>query len=194
MIRLILILFSVGAVIGPIGDFCHVITQTISYPTGYAFYFFNTIPFWVPLLFGSATVCIGVSHPLCDRLLSVRVRPGLRGAWPYVAPVFFLVSYSVSGLLPMADIILAIAAISTWYGLDRTGEGLLLAVLTAMGGTLVEIFLVSQEIFSYLFEHAHFYGVPTWLPWLYAIASVTVGNLGRVLYEAVDINHHTHAK
>lgn len=215
MMKPALLLFLSGAILGPIGDLCHVISQTTAYPKEiYSFYFFGLIPFWVPFLFGSASLLIGISHPLADKLLAKifkepRLRPGEKNHWlAYMGPLFFLGSYCLSGFMSQRgdaaplifpDIILAFLAILTWITLDRTWQGILTSVLTAVSGTAVEIFLVKAEVFSYQNYVAggavlgggalwvgdpHVWGVPMWLPWLYVIASITIGNVGRVLFRS----------
>lgn len=58
-------------------------------------------------------------------------------------------------------------------------ENLLLALVTAISGTLVEMILVAAGAFAYL--RPDFLGVPYWLPCIYACASQAVGDFGRAL-------------
>ncbi|MBI2609457.1 MAG: hypothetical protein HYW47_07695 [Deltaproteobacteria bacterium] len=183
MLRASLILFLCGAVLGPVGDLCHVISNTTGYPKEvYAFYFFDLIPFWVPLLFGSACLFIGISHALFD----LQSRPGTQQYVPYFGVLFFVGVYSLSGYISYPDIFISFLAVFTWVILDRTWKGILLAIVTAAVGTFIEMCLVNLGAFYYQSHAAHFYGVPRWLPWLYVIASVTVGNLGRSLLLSCD--------
>ncbi len=184
MARPICILFLYGALFGPFGDLCHVLTHTTSYPKDvYRFYFFGLIPYWVPLLFGSATLLMGITYPLLDRLFPLIQRPHTKKYLALLAPFLFLGIYCLSGIIPYPNILLALLAVFTWAIVERTWRGVLLALLTGMLGTGIEIYLVQTNVFSYQHHAAHFWGVPTWLPWLYIIASITVGNLGRFLFE-----------
>ncbi len=184
----ILILFITGFCLGPIGDYFHVATETTGYPTGrYAFYFFG-LPYWVPLLFGSAAVVVGMTHPWLDLILpGSPSRPGARnGAWALGGVLVFLGLYLASGLLPgpagsANDALMGMLALMVWAMLDRTWQGIFLGIVTALSGTLVEILLVQGEIFFYHPGRDNLMGVPSWLPWLYFAASVTLGNFGRYL-------------
>jgi hypothetical protein len=79
------------------------------------------------------------------------------------------------------DLLIAGSTILVWLLLDRTWQGVVLAILTAIVGTLVEITLVRLGAFWYLPPKDALFGVGSWLPWLYFSASVAVGNLGRFL-------------
>ena len=60
-----------------------------------------------------------------------------------------------------------------------TGLGLLLACTTALTGSAIEAAQIEAGIFSYLAPDR--WGIPCWLPCLYACAQVAIGNLGRRL-------------
>jgi hypothetical protein len=183
----VLVLFVTGFFLGPIGDFAHVKTQTTTYPSDYGLYFFG-LPFWVPFLFGTAAVAVGVSHPAFDKILGPNIlRPGAKTLGRVIGGLaLFLGSYCLSGLLPPAkamhnDLMLALIALGTWAILDWTWQGIILGILTAVVGSLTEIILVHLGFFSYLPPKNNLWGVASWLPWLYFTASVSVGNLGRYL-------------
>jgi hypothetical protein len=184
------ILFLSGAVGGTLGDFCHVASRTDTYPLTSGPQLPGLgIPYWVPVLFGSAGLAIGLSHPWLDSRIGrpTRPRPGLRSpAWVGIGLAWLLVTWAASGFLPLATggakdgAIAAIAGLG-WWVLDRTWAGLGLAVATAVLGTGAEILLVHLGIFAYLAPHTNLQGVPSWLPYVYVIASVGAGNLGRWL-------------
>lgn len=183
----VLIIFAVGFILGPIGDYSHVMTQTTAYPGGDGPYFFG-LPFWVPFLFGCAALAVGLSHPAFDKRIGPRQdRPGTKSIGRVMGGLLiFLGAYCLSGFLPVDkglhnDLLLALIAIATWAILDWTWQGIVLGTLTAIAGTLTEIILVHLKIFSYLPGRNNLFGVASWLPWLYFTASVTVGNLGRFL-------------
>src|SRR6266480_1443560 len=66
-----------------------------------------------------------------------------------------------------------------WLLTGRGWQNLLLSLVTAITGTLVEMTLVAAGAFSYL--QPAMLGVPYWLPFMYACASLAVGDLGRSL-------------
>jgi hypothetical protein len=179
--RFLMLCFVLGALCGTTGDFVHVITQTDRYPHNGLFPFLPLLPVempvWVPFLFGGAVMLMGVAH----KLLSSAFRPRLAGnkMAATLAPFIFVMLYALSGEIHagtggLQDVWLALAAILYWWVADGTAVGAMLALLTAVGGTLFEIFLVSVNGFSYYPQHANLLGVPSWLPWLYVAASVTV--------------------
>lgn len=188
LIKKILILFFVGFFLGPIGDYSHVITDTTAYPQGVFDLYLLGIPIWVPFLFGSASLAVGISHPQMDKLLGPRKeRPGAKNWGLAIGGLWlFLGIYILSGYLPWSggignDLVLGGIAYLIWIGLDRSWQGIFLGLLTALGGTFVEIILVKLEVFSYLAPKDTLLGVASWLPWLYFSASVTIGNFGRKL-------------
>lgn len=188
------ILLLCGAVLGPLADYLHLATATTryplrSFPAGVSLF---GMPLWVPLLFGVATLVIGLSHPFADRLLGgKKSRPGARswlGATSGLA--IFLGLYAASAFLPLEtggwrDVALGLGALSIWAIWEGTWQGLLLGTLTALGGTGVEILLVHFGVFDYTPQNANFFGVASWLPALYLAASVAIGNLGRRLQVAL---------
>ncbi|HCU23497.1 MAG TPA: hypothetical protein DF383_00655 [Deltaproteobacteria bacterium] len=195
-LRQILVLFLVGAVFGPLGDAFHVISGTNDYPQGVFGLYLWRQPWWVPLVFGSAALAIGLSHPQLDHWLHAPAQR--RGSGSILTVIYgvaaFLVVYAMTAFVPLPtggwlDITIATAALFVWFDLDRTWQGLVLAAMTAGVGTAVEITMVHQGYFSYLPPKNNFYGVPSWLPWLYVSASVGVGNLGRFLSRSSHLSH-----
>jgi len=93
--------------------------------------------------------------------------------------------WSASGFLSVPlgvkDSLLALGALAAWFALDRTWQGFLEGMLTAIAGTFVEIVLVRNGVFSYLPPNDSILGVASWLPWLYFCASVALGNIARAL-------------
>jgi hypothetical protein len=173
----ILWLFLLGATIGSCLDAFHVHNGVERYPVPVLF----GLAWWVPLLLGAATIAIGTSHTLINPLLGNMGRPyglltGLSGlAWLLLA---YLVSASVL-TSPTKTGLLGIIYLNFWLLTERNWQNLLLSVVTAITGTLIEMMLVTAGAFSYL--HPDFIGVPYWLPCMYACASLALGNLGRSL-------------
>ena len=92
----------------------------------------------------------------------------------------FVTGYVASGLVGeqpwLCSALLAALFVVGWLRCDGSSVGLLLAALTAIGGTAVEMALVGAGAFAYL--HPSIGGVAVWLPLLYCCASVGVGALG----------------
>jgi hypothetical protein len=188
-----------GFFLGPVGDWFHVRTGATGYPDGaYAFYFPGGVPWWVPLLFATATMTIGLSHTFGDELVRKHgpawamkplwggtARPGLTGMAPLIRGLLvFELAYIVSGYLPRpaggaADLILGAVAVAAWLAFDRTVHGAVLALSTAAAGVFVEATLVAHGVFHYGPETSNLFGVASWLPWIYVCASFAAGNFSR---------------
>jgi hypothetical protein len=140
------------------------------------------LAWWVPLLYATAGLGIGLSHPSID----ARVARPQREITPENV-LFGLVGLAVvwvsSGYLPMKDavrsLVLGPLALGVWFVCDRTRYGLVLALATAIVGCLVELTLLSLGAFRY--AHPDAGPIASWLPWIYVTASVAVGNLGRFI-------------
>jgi hypothetical protein len=169
-------LLAAGAVFGTFCDAVHVATTT----TRYTHPAFAGVAWWTPLLFATASAAIGLSHTLIDLLLDRAVRPTTTTV--VAGMVILVVLWATSGLVKPAHTalwILAPASIATWWFLDGSVVGLVLAFATAASGVAVEATLVSGGVFTYVAPDAG--RVASWLPWLYVAASVAVGNYARWL-------------
>lgn len=191
-LRAAIVLGVLGATVGVSLDAIHTHFGTGTHPqtgvpatTWYPDPWIFRMAWWVPPLFASAAIAIGLGRPLWERILDRRTPP------PPVAAVaasmgLFMLAYLLSGVLPFSwstrALVLAVIAAATWSGFDRTPLGVFLALATAAVGTSVEIALVRAGLFFYLEPDVA--GVPGWLPWLYVSAAVGVGNLGKRLVDA----------
>jgi phosphatidylglycerophosphate synthase len=176
--RAALILAVLGATLGPVLDYLHVVTGAIRYLPPVRF-----VPWWVPLLYTGAALVIGLSHPLADALILPRARPPLTPARLAAGFAAFCAVWFASGALPLSSAIvaaiLAPVSLALWGWLDGTWQGLVQAAATAAGGCAVEMVLSGAGLFSH--THPDVLGVALWLPWIYVAASVGVGNVGRWL-------------
>jgi hypothetical protein len=169
-----------GATLGTALDAIHVHTGTTAYPSpallGQAW--------WVPPLFAGAGVVIGLGRPVAERLLG-RVAPAPAWGTVVAGMSLFIVAYAASGILDgwpwLCAMLLGALFLAGWLRYDGSGLGLLLAALTAAGGTLVEMWLVQVGAFAYLAPSMG--GVAVWLPALYFCAAVGVGALGKRLVD-----------
>lgn len=171
-------LFLLGAIMGSVCDGFHTHSGTTFYPHPW----YLKMAWWVPLLFGAASVAIGLSHVLMDKILR-RSAPDV--SWPGVilGLFFFVTLYYLSAFLPGAWtiklLVLAAGSLLLWFLFDRTWQGVLMAMATAIVGCYAEIQLSAGGAFGYL--HPNIWGIPYWLGFLYVSASITVGNLARKL-------------
>lgn len=174
--RMLLWLFLLGATLGTMLDAFHVYSKVERYPSPA----FLGVAWWVPLLFGAAVVSIACSHPLVDPLLHHRrYRPLLNSvialAW---LPLAYLISASVFDTFTKTGLLLLIY-INFWLLTGGGWQNIVLSLVTAIAGTLIEMILVAAGAFSYL--HPDLLGVPYWVPCMYACASLALGDLGRSL-------------
>lgn len=184
----VILCFVLGAIIGTIGDFCHVFTEVDAYPANGPAPFLPLLPVlmpvWVPFLFGGALMMMGIVH----RLLANTYRPAM-GNNPdiaYAMPFLFTMLYGLTGFINLGtgglqDVWIAAVAVLLWFAVDRSMIGAILALGNAIAGTMFEIMLVHAGGFYYLPEHANLMGVPSWLPWLYMSASICISLFVRQL-------------
>jgi hypothetical protein len=179
-------LFLLGAIFGTGLDAIDVYSHVERYSMPVLF----GLAWWVPLLFGTAAVAIGYSHPLVDPLIG-NVHAGRRLSisvgeltWLLLAQ---LVGASTLNSIAKAGLLILIY-LNFWLLAGRSWQNLLLSLVTAITGTLVEMILVAAGAFSYL--HPDIFGVPYWLPCIYACASLAVGDLGRSLMSLVQRGIH----
>jgi phosphatidylglycerophosphate synthase len=178
MRRAAVVLALLGATLGPVLDYAHVVTGAIRYPPPVRF-----VPWWVPLLYMGASLAIGLTHPMADALLHRPVREPLTVSRVAAGFAGFCAIWVASGALPLGSAavaaILAPASLALWWWLDRTWQGLAQAAATAAGGCAVEVVLSRAGLFAH--THPDVLGVALWLPFIYVAASVGLGNVGRWL-------------
>ena len=170
-------LFLVGAICGTALDAFHVYSSIEQYPRPA----FLGVAWWVPLLFGFAAVSIGYSHPFIDPLIHNIRRP--RRLITSIAELSWLLLAYVIAASTFTSIskaiLLGLIYFNFWLLTGRGWRNLLLSVVTAITGTLIEMTLVAAGAFSYL--QPDIFGIPYWLPFMYACASLAIGDLGRSL-------------
>jgi hypothetical protein len=176
-LRAMLWLFLLGAILGTVLDAFHVYSYVEQYPRPA----FLGVAWWVPLLFGFAAIAIGYSHPFIDPLIH-NVRYHRRLAISIAELAWLLLAYLIAAS-PISSqaksILLSLIYFNFWLLTGRGWQNLLLSLVTAITGTLVEMTLVAAGAFSYL--QPDILGVPYWLPFMYACASLAIGDLGRSL-------------
>ncbi len=170
-------LFLLGSIIGTAMDAWFVYGGIERYPSPVLF----GVAWWVPLLFGAAAITIGYSHALVDPLLQHRRRhphPLVTSGELLWLVLAYTIGVSILNTLAKVGLLLVIY-LNFWVIAGSGWQNLLLSLVTAITGTLVEMILVTVGMFSYL--HPDFIGVPYWLPCIYLCASLAVGDFGRSL-------------
>src|SRR5215467_1480013 len=127
-------LFLLGATLGTMIDAFHVYTGVERYPLPA----FLGVAWWVPPLFGIATVAIGYSHPLADPLLQ-HIGAKRRLVISMGELTWLLLAYLIAAsmLESLAKVgILVVIYLNFWILAGRSWQNLLLAFLTAVTGTL----------------------------------------------------------
>lgn len=171
-------LFLFGFLFGPIGDFFHIKTQVIAYSQDVYLWPWSGPPQWVPFYFGFLAVLIGVTHVLFYNAISKTpthlFKKTALSSLPYVALGIFITSYSLMAYLPWStggnDLLILLVCLGIWFFFNRTLAGFILGIITSLVGCCVEVAFVKLGIFEYLIPNK-FLGVPTWLPWIYFLAS-----------------------
>jgi hypothetical protein len=175
-IRRALLLFAFGAVAGSLLDALH----THSGTTVYAHVWFFRMSAWTPLIFALAGLSVGLSYPLAERLTGRRPGRALTWGEAWLGFALFAGLYGVSAYLPASNgvklVLLTLGAAGLFAWLARSPLALLLALLTAIVGPLVEAALVGTGFFAY--TDPDILGVAMWLPSLYAAGSVAFGGVG----------------
>ena len=196
-----LIMFSASSVLGPLCDGQHSSHDVLHYDEAPAsrpwqldlWLLHLETSWWVPVMFGLAGLVLGVGHPLLDAWLPGSCpRHGASPTWKVVllGITAFVLQYWASGALeqplqgthvgpvPALDAFLAATAVANWWVFDGTRQGLGMACLTALAGPALEIFIINS-LHLYHYCHPAFFGIPSWIAWVYFCGAPAVGNLGR---------------
>ncbi len=173
-----------GMVVAFLGDQYHVYTSTTQYMSSGGFQI-GIIPYWVYLLFGSASVGFSLLYMLffykeCNNNFSIR---------SVVATfILFLGSYLFSGyfsFLSHFDLILLIVLPTlVEFIINRyTFLDFVYIVLVAIIGCGFEITLTKFAIFQYNPPHHHLWGVPFWLFLIYMNLGLCMQQLSKYLLQ-----------
>lgn len=194
----------VGAVSAPLGvllDNQHGLFGVLSYNeaasplslTGSDGHVWLKTAIFVPFLFAFAGAAMSSIILYLDSLKGSTSTPPpslpVTSRWP---KVFYGISafsgqYWLSGYLDaigsfdplQINIILSILAIAGFLFFDNTFAGLVLAILTALTGPVVEILLVKLGLYNY--THSDILGIDSWIPSVYFLGGPAVGNLARAV-------------
>jgi hypothetical protein len=182
------ILFILGALLAPLGDLAHVLTETTYYPVKY--HHLIKIPWWVPIQFGVATILIGIAHHNLFRLKKFSLLECC------LSTLSLLFCYCLSGIFPVQPwfsfvVILLLYFVNFHYLCDSPTPTnaklayfnnrclLVLSLIIGFIGSTVEVTLIDNKIFAYKVHQI--FEIPIWLPILYMHASITVGSFTHYL-------------
>ena len=188
------IMFICSFILGPFLDGYHSAFHVLSYNTPHPVYlgsirlFFTD--FWVPPLFGLAGIIISTLYILFDQIL-VTPQSKQLPSWSKVffGISFFSFQYWASGYLSYDEPlitdgtlwnILLYSGIFGFILFDLTVAGLIVSILTAISGPLIEIILINQ-VHLYHYLKPNFFGIPLWIIPIYFLGGQAVGNLARVM-------------
>ena len=141
---------------------------------------------WVPFLFGVAGFLMSSIIIILDDIFKTNEDTKLP-SWPKILYGVSLFSgqYYLSGLMDYGllsgttmNVTLALVGLIGYLVFDSSISGLLLAIATAVGGPIIEIFLINIP-HLYQYTHQDFYGICSWIPWVYFLGAPAVGNLAR---------------
>lgn len=169
-------LFLIGAVMLPVFDMFHTHSGSIAY----AHPVFLGMAWWTPLLFGSSLGFGGALYAAGHRAMRGDPEIPQNGAIA-IGLVIFAGLYCASGYLLASNegklALLLVGFAALWWMLDRSWQGMALAVISALGGCTTEFFLTRAGAFQHL--QPDVLGLPLWLPGLYLASAQPLGHFSR---------------
>jgi hypothetical protein len=168
---------AAGAVICTACDHLHVVTGVLAYPH-VAFW---GEAWWVPLLFGAASVVIVANARGLRRLFRA---PPLRSPTPRrvaAGGIAFVTAYAFTAFgHTLPDVVLAVL-VGFWLARALQAPTWVIAysLLVALGGSAFEATWSALGFFRYLVPD--FAGIPRWLPGIYLHVAFLTADLERLL-------------
>lgn len=195
-------MFGAGAVLGPVLDgTAHGNFGVLSYhnpppiSVGIAGFTFFKTAIWVPFLFGIAGALIGGLFAFMDdKVATPQEQRKTTTAFTLFAVGSFCLNYLISGFMWAKGVVsapiffvLALWALAQWRLFDKSAAGLLVALATAIGGPIIELFLVNAPWWDlYGYAEADFFGVDSWIPWVYFCGATAVGLVARLVRSTLE--------
>ncbi|GMH33119.1 hypothetical protein BSKO_00953 [Bryopsis sp. KO-2023] len=187
-------LFATGAIAGPLLDGIHsrVHLQTYrSLPIDIDALDFHT-SLWVPPLLGLFYVVLGTLQPFLDvafegqdsEKLSNEISLGsIAIGFAVLAAGIELSAFMYERGYPYIQIhaVLALFSLGVWRNLDGTRQGVILGLISAVGG-LVSEFPIQNFTGWWDYSRPDVFGLVSWTCWCYFFYTPVVGNLGRKLW------------
>lgn len=150
---------------------------------------------WVPFLFASAGLSMTILGFYFDQYFVTPTQIKMP-KWPktFYSISMFSFQYYISGLLDQyglenfkIHVLLAVIGVFGFILFDGSSAGLLLALCTAIAGPLAEIVLINYG-HLYIYNHADFLGICSWILWIYFLGASAVHNLARSIYYRENLN------
>lgn len=170
-------LAAAGAVLCTVCDHLHVATGVLAYPH-VAFW---GEAWWVPLLFGAASVVIVASAAGVRRILAAPSLPQPSPARIAAGGIAFVTAYAFTAFgHALPDVVLGVL-LGFWLAraLQAPVWVVVYALLVAVGGSAFEATWSALGFFRYLVPD--FTGIPRWLPCIYLHVAFVTADLERVL-------------
>ena len=166
-----ILLFFIGAILAPIGDYGHVTSGTTEYFWAPGPMILKS-PLWFVILVGCFTVSLGfLSSTLKKKINSdySGKKADFRIMAASVAGTMLL--YLTSSILPyrfpgIELLLMIIISIFIWNTTDGTLLSFCIGLTAALSGVLAEIILIYFGLYKYNSDYGTFFGVA---PWLFAI-------------------------
>ena len=195
-----------GAILGPFLDSYHSANGVLQYDSPFSLQLWSTssIPaltttWWVPELFGLAGFLIGWLYLLLDDYFQEDESStplGATGPIILLGISFFTFQYWLSGILYAYGVdrttifgIMSVLGFGGYAALDGTKSGLVTSILTAVGGPLIEVGLITflqgtngGYHYTDLGETGFF---PLWIVPVYFLGGPANGNLARGTWKAL---------
>jgi hypothetical protein len=135
---------------------------------------------WTPLLFGGTGVIALGAYPLIEHRLKTKLSAPAERTQLYIGLVSFMALYAASGFLHASNAVklgvMLAGAIALFWMLGRSLGSVVIALIAAVMGSVVEATLIQAGAFASL--DPDMFGVPMWLPGLYAAGALALGPLG----------------
>ncbi|GMH68213.1 hypothetical protein TrST_g5428 [Triparma strigata] len=178
-----------GALLGPYLDNYHSKFNVLQYHHPVQGPLDLTTALWTPPLFAVAGALIGYLYTIGDDLAEKKagVTPPPTPTWPFTITSisFFTFQYWLSGFLSSSGVdsssifaTMSLMALLGFAVFDRTLVGFLTSLATAIGGPLIEIFLLST-FHDYNYNLPDFGDIPAWIIPVYFLGGPANGNLAR---------------
>lgn len=145
---------------------------------------------WVAPMFALAGLIMSYLTLKFDNILEITLEKR-DNSWSkvFAGIATFSSQYYLSGLMDASrvldpnhiHVLLAAIALVNYKIFDNTKSGLLLAIVTAVSGPIVEIGIINiSKIYKY--TNADFYGIDSWIPAVYFMGGAALANLTRRIY------------
>ncbi|HZO13081.1 MAG TPA: hypothetical protein VFB62_07475 [Polyangiaceae bacterium] len=180
MWRYVTFAFACGAIGGSALDALHTHSGTIVYAREW----FAKMAWWTPLLFGATGVIALGAYPLIERRLRRSLAPPAKPSHLAIGVVVFALLYAASGFLAVSNaaklFVMLAGALGLFALLGRSLGSIGIALIAATMGSVVEASLIYAGAFRYVTPDR--FGIPMWLPGLYAVGAFALGPLGARLW------------